>query len=82
MPKLFAVMRFLVLAMARKRHYEFIQAVAHLFLKVHMEAVGAHPELLQQARVLEGIQKRMWRHLEGYFNSSLCMLQQFCNILG
>jgi U3 small nucleolar RNA-associated protein 21 len=80
LPRLFAVVRYLRLAVARKRDYEFVQAVAHLFLKIHAEALMAHPELADEAAALALVQKRVWRHVEQFFNSSICMLSYLCNI--
>lgn len=80
LPRLFSVLRFLRLAVARKRDYEFVQAVAHLFLRVHAEAIMANPELADEAAALGLVQRRVWRHLEQFFNSSICMLSYVCNI--
>jgi hypothetical protein len=82
LPKLFVFMRYLLLAMRRKRDFEFIQAVTNLFLKVYGEAIGAHAMLGDLAEELLQEQKKSWRHLEQFFHSNLAMINHFCNIFG
>jgi len=81
-PKLFAFMRYLLLAVRRKRDFEFIQAVTNVFLKVHAEAVAAHDCLGDLSEELLAEQRKVWRHLEQFMHSNLAMINHFCNIFG
>jgi U3 small nucleolar RNA-associated protein 21 len=63
----------------KRKDYEIVQAYLGLFLKIHCQSLGEHPELCGQIGEICNIVREGWTTLQSTFESTLCLVSFFIN---